>query len=332
MLGLSCTLALAAAAPAWGVHDTNFKDRMNLVFGSPTGAINSDLAFWGDRAYAGNYNGFRIFDIDDPKLVTDFPCFGPQNDLSVYDRNGDGKADLLIASVDRTLSGPNCGATATAHDNPAGWEGLRLFDISNEAAPVQIGAVYQDCGSHTHTVIPEDDRLILLNSSYPLRPGPTCGPVNGPAVGRDPLHGVIQVVEVPLGNPAAAAEIAELPINYPGDADNKFTPSERGLSAPGVLIDGMRACHDMTVFVELGLVAAACAEHCSCGGSGRTDCPTRAIRSGSTTSRTSTSGTRRRSAGTARSSTGSTSRSARAARRPRPCRRATSWTAATCSP
>ena len=64
--------------PAWGVHDTNFKDRMNLMFGSPTGAINSDLAFWGDRAYAGNYNGFRIFDIsdpDDPKLVTDFPCF-----------------------------------------------------------------------------------------------------------------------------------------------------------------------------------------------------------------------------------------------------------------
>ncbi|CAN5265851.1 hypothetical protein BH20ACT16_BH20ACT16_00590 [soil metagenome] len=263
LLGLSCTLALALAAPAWGVHDTNFKDRMNLVFGSPTGAINSDLAFWGDRAYAGNYNGFRIFDIsdpDDPKLVTDFPCYGPQNDLSVWDTDGDDKADLLIASVDRTLAGSACGSPAVAHDDPSGWEGLRLFDISNEGAPVQIGAVYQDCGSHTHTVIPKEDRLLLLNSSYPLRPGPTCGPVNGPAVGRDALHGVIQVVEVPLGNPAAAAEIAELPIVYPGDADNKFTPSERGLSAPGVLIDGMRACHDMTVFVELGLVAAACAE------------------------------------------------------------------------
>jgi len=84
--------------------------------------------------------------------------------------------------------------------------------------------------------------------------------VNGPPAGRDALHGVIQVVDVPLDNPAAAAEVAELPISYPGDPDNKFTPSERGLSAPGVLIDGMRACHDMTVFVELGLVAAACAE------------------------------------------------------------------------
>lgn len=264
LLTLCCALTLCIAAPAGAVHDSEFRDGMNLVFESPnaTGAVNSDLAFWGDRAYAGNYDGFRIFDIsnpDSPRLVTDFRCFGPQNDLSVWDRDGDGKADLLIASVDRTLTGPNCGATATAHDDPTGWEGLRLFDISNEAAPVQIGAVYQDCGSHTHTVIPEAGRLVVLNSSYPLRPGPTCGPVTGPAAGRDALHGVIQVVEVPLANPAAAAEIAELPINYPGDPDNKFTPSERGLTAPG-LIDGMRACHDMTVFVELGLVAAACAE------------------------------------------------------------------------
>ena len=260
-----CAFALALAAPAAAVHDSGFANRMNLVFQSPnaTGAVNSDLAFWGDRAYAGNYDGFRIFDIsdpDNPRLVTDARCFGPQNDLSVWDRTGDGKADLLVASVDRTLTGPNCGATATAHDDPNGWEGLRLFDISNERAPVQIGAVYQDCGSHTHTLLPQRRRLLVLNSSYPLRPGPTCGPERGPAAGRDPLHGVIQVVEVPLANAAAAREVAELPINYPGDPNNAFLPaSERGLSGPG-LVDGMRACHDMTVFVELGLVAAACAE------------------------------------------------------------------------
>ena len=264
LLCLCSALTLWLAGPAWAVHNSGSADRMGLVLESPnaTGAVNSDLAFWGDRAYAGNYDGFRIFDISNPsrpRLVSDFRCFGPQNDLSVWDRSGDGKADLLIASVDRTLSGPNCGATAVAHDDRSGWEGLRLFDISNESAPVQIGAVYQDCGSHTHTVIPGAGRLLVLNSSYPLRPGPTCGPVNGPASGRDALHGVIQVVEVPLANPAAAAEIAELPINYPGDPGNVFTPSERGLTGPD-LVDGMRACHDMTVFVQLGLVAAACAE------------------------------------------------------------------------
>jgi len=261
-LGVACTLWFAT--PAWAGHDGGAHEGMNLVFESPnaTGAINSDLAFWGDRAYAGNYDGFRIFDIsnpDRPRLVTDFRCYGPQNDLSVWDTDGNGAADLLIASVDRTLSGPNCGSSPVAHEDPSGWEGLRLFDISNEGAPVQIGAVYQDCGSHTHTVIPEAGRLMVLSSSYPLRPGPTCGPVNGPAVGRDPLHGVIQVVEVPLANPAGAHEIAELPIAYPGDPDNRFTPSEHGLSGP-TLIDGMRACHDMTVSLEQGLVAAACAE------------------------------------------------------------------------
>lgn len=264
LLAACAALTLALAAPAGAAHDSTFQDRMRLVFESPnaTGAVNSDLAFWGDRAYAANYDGIRIFDIsnpDSPRLVTDFRCFGPQNDVSVWDRDDDGDADLLIASVDRTLSGSQCGATAVAHDDPRGWEGLRLFDITEDDRLVQIGSVYQDCGSHTHTVIPERRRLLVLNSSYPLRPGPTCGPVRGPAAGRDALHGVIQVVQVPLAEPAAAREIAELPVGYPGDPDGKYVPADRGLNVPG-LVQGMRACHDMTVFVEPGIVAAACAE------------------------------------------------------------------------
>lgn len=249
--------------------DADSARKMELLASLPSGEegarpVNSDMAFWGNLAYVGNYNGFRIIDISQPgapQVRSDFRCFGPQGDPSVWDRDGNGAADLLITSVDRTMSGPACGASNLAHDDPTGWEGLRLFDVSDPAAPFQIGSVYQDCGSHTNTLLPdlERGRLLVLNSSYPLRPGPTCGPVNGPAAGRDPLHGVIQVVEIPLADPAAATEIAELPITYPGDADNTFTPSEHGLSAPG-LVDGMRACHDLSVFVELGLVGAACAE------------------------------------------------------------------------
>ena len=268
MLLAAALLTLAVASPAWADHDSDFKSGMSLTFQqqNPEGAVNSDLAFWGKRAYAADYGGFRIFDIsnpDQPSLVSDFRCYGPQNDLSVWDRDGDGRADLLITSVDRTLTGSQCGATATArNDDPTGWEGLRLFDISNEAAPVQIGSVYQDCGSHTHTVIPQADRLLVLNSSYPLRGGPTCGDPRGVEAGRDPLHGVVQVVEVPLADPAAAREIRELPIEYPGDPDNKFDPQSRGFpaEAAGEPFGDLRACHDMTVFVPLGLVGAACAE------------------------------------------------------------------------
>lgn len=193
-------LAFALHRPGHQSGD-QWKAHLLAEFPNATGAINSDLAFWGKKAFVGNYDGFRIFDISGstPVLITDFRCFGPQNDVSVYDRDGDGEADLLFASIDRTLAGSDCGSPAVAHDDPSGWEGIRVFDITDQTNPVHIASVYQDCGSHTHTMIPQPERgrLILLNSSYPLRPGPTCGPVNGPANGRDPLHGVIQVVEVP---------------------------------------------------------------------------------------------------------------------------------------
>lgn len=280
---LAVFATMAVPDPAAANHKPGARLKSHLLFDSPnaTDAINSDAAFWGDKAFVGNYDGFRIFDVSGtkPKLITDFRCYGPQNDLSVWDRNGDGQADLLFASVDRTLKSapgqPNvdagCKATAaeaiTAHDDRDGWEGIRIFDVSDPRSPVHIASVYQDCGSHTHTLLPDPQRgrLLLLNSSYPLRPGPTCGEVNGPTAGRDPLHGVIQVVEVPLASPAAAHEVAELPIVYPGDADGKFVPAEHGLSAPG-LEPAMRACHDLAALLPNGsvsgggYVAGACAE------------------------------------------------------------------------
>lgn len=254
----------AGPPPGGAAAGTDEARNMRLVAELPAGdegsrPVNSDIAFWGDHAYVGNYGGFRIFDISGPVpvLVSDVRCLGPQGDPSVWDRDGDGNADLLILSVDLTMTGPDCSATqAPSHDDPEGWEGLRLFDVSNPADPSFIAGIYQDCGSHTNTLLPSDGRLLVLNSSYPLRPGPTCGPH---AAGRDPLHGVVQVVEIDLANPAASREVAELPIVYPGDPDNKFTPSEHGLAAPG-LLDGMRACHDLAVFTEVGLVGAACAE------------------------------------------------------------------------
>ena len=60
--------------------------------------------------------------------------------------------------------------------------------------------------------------MYVLNSSYPLGEGPTCGPL-GAEQGRKVNHGVVQVVEVPFRDPAAAREVTELPIVYPGDAD-----------------------------------------------------------------------------------------------------------------
>ena len=249
-------------APARADHDGNpDASGIGQLFASPnaTGAINSDLAFWGDRAYAGNYDGFRIFDISNPAapvVLSDFRCHGPQNDPAVWQNK------LLFLAIDRTQTKPECGSVDTAaHDDPTGWEGVRIFDVSNPTAPKFIKAVYSDCGAHTITVWPKNRREILLYvPSYPLRPGPTCGAVRGPEAGRDPLHGVIQVIRVPVNNPIAAEEIAELPLTYPGDPDNQFVWSEHGLPGPPAFEFAARACHDIGVFVQLRLAAAACAE------------------------------------------------------------------------
>lgn len=283
---LAAFAIVTIAVPAFALHRPGHKSgeqwKAHLLAEFPLpdpspGIANSDIAFWGKHAFVGNYNGFRIFDISGPRptLVTDFRCFGPQNDVTVWDRNGDGQADLLFASIDRTLAGPACGSGPVAHDLTTGWEGIRVFDITNLRNPVHIASVYQDCGSHTHTLYPDlarRNRLLILNSSYPLRPGPTCG-YNAPT---RPLHGVIQVIEVswnpvnPLG-PVTARELTELPINYLGDPDNKFDPAEHGLVAPPDTLPvnrfyPLRACHDIAVFLPTGdasgggLVAGACAE------------------------------------------------------------------------
>src|SRR5918994_860054 len=78
------TMAGAAAAqPAFSAEDI----RVNGFSARSSPATQSDLAFKGGLALAGNYNGLRIFDIGRPKhptLLKDLWCPGPQNDVSIW--------------------------------------------------------------------------------------------------------------------------------------------------------------------------------------------------------------------------------------------------------
>lgn len=278
MLVVGATFLVAGSVPAQADHNADQHRKMDIVSTAPNARINSDLAFWGNHLFMGYYRndqpvgGFRIFDISNParaRLVKDFACDGLQNDPIVWDRNGNGIADLMLLAVDRTMTGPQCGAArAAAHDDPTGWEGVRILTMSDDpsnpfATIEQVNAVYTDCGAHTITAWPDtsNNRLMVYVSSYPLRPGPTCGPVRGPAAGNSPLHEKISVIEVPLANPAAAAVVARPPISYPGDPDGHFDIHERALVPEGTpgLFD-LTACHDIAVHVKLRLAAGACAE------------------------------------------------------------------------
>ena len=124
--------------------------KMDEISMSPNEATNSDLAFWGTHAFVGYYTGdtgspagsgsrggVRIFDISDPaspRPVRDFACDATENDPIVWDRNGNGVADLLLVAVDRTMANPNCGAPRSAHNDRNGWEGVRIFELSDDPA------------------------------------------------------------------------------------------------------------------------------------------------------------------------------------------------------
>src|SRR6266511_3512436 len=215
----------------------------------------SDLAFEGHLAIAGNYNGLRVIDISDPahpKVLRDVWCPGPQNDVSIW-------GDVIVASVDDVLTSPACGSlSAVPQTDPNGWEGLRLFSLKQVLAArpdadgftrVQpVGSVFTKCGSHTHTGIPDGDRVIVYVSSYSLRSGPRCGPENAATYGYDPYHRQISVVEDPLANPAAARVIGEPKVHMPLFTD--LVPF--GFNPLG-------GCHDIQVYPNKHLAAAACA-------------------------------------------------------------------------
>ena len=234
-------MVLAAVAPIAHAESPH-SDNMSLVgnwHGANGDYQGSDMAFWGNRAVLGEYGGpggFELLDVTDPtpSRLAGFECPGAQNDVSVWN-------DLVIMSVDsprgattsngRAYKPEECGAGgASAPENQAGtaWEGIRIISIANPAAPVQLATVKTDCGSHTHTLVPDPDRgrLIVYILSYPLgAPQSNCNPGS---------HRKISVVEIPLDSPASAKVV--------GTSD----------VSPNI------GCHDVSVFLARKIAGAGC--------------------------------------------------------------------------
>jgi len=238
-VALVAALAAPATAQASGHHSPNMSLIANWNNGGEYGQ-GSDLAFWGNRLVAGAYGGpggFRLLDVSNPaspQLLGAFDCAGPQGDVSIWH-------DLVIVSVDSARGGTSedgepidpsaCGAgTASAVENETGasWEGLRIVSIADPARPVQVAALETDCGSHTHTLVPDEanNRLLVYVLSYPLHaPFPNCNAAS---------HRKISIAEIPLSQPAAAKVIGTMDVS------------------PNI------GCHDVSVFLARKLAAAGC--------------------------------------------------------------------------
>ena len=161
------------------------------------------MAFSGDLMAAGNYHGFNLYRVTDaePQLISSVVCPGGQGDVSIV-------GDLLLVSVQDTRARIDCGRQGVSEDvSEDRFRGLRIFDISNPVAPRQVGLVQTCRGSHTHSVVSADDEAIVVYNSGTSRVRPEeelAGCVSGLPGDEDTALFSIDVIEIPVDNPAAA--------------------------------------------------------------------------------------------------------------------------------
>ena len=191
-------------------------------------SFGTDLAFTGNYAIQGNYNGFIVWDISnpaEPKLVVDYLCPASQSDVSVY-------GDLLFVSGEGLEGRLDCGTEGVSTSvSEERLRGIRIFDISDIRNPEYISNVQTCRGSHTHSVLvdPNDNEniYVYVSGSAPVRPEeelPGCTTAFPDEDPDSPLFR-IEVIQVPLANP----ELAEI-ANSPRIFDDLEAPPTRDLT------------------------------------------------------------------------------------------------------
>ncbi len=212
------------------------------------GVTNSDLAFKGDYAIQGNYNGIMVWDLSTPtapELVTEYVCPASQSDVSVY-------GDLLFVSGEGLGGRLDCGTEGVdAVASPERLRGVRIFDITDIRSPEYIANVQTCRGSHTHSVLkdPEDDEnvYVYVSGSAPVRPEEELAGCSDAMPEEDPNSALfrIEVIKVPLDRPGEAAIVSS-----PRIFEDLAAPPRHGL-APADLAEVQRARQEGGFILEI---------------------------------------------------------------------------------
>ena len=171
------------------------------------GVTNSDLAFTGQYAIQGNYNGIMVWDISTPskpKLVTEYLCPASQSDVSVY-------GNLLFVSGEGLGGRLDCGTEGIKKQvSDKRLRGIRIFDISDIKNPKYVSNVQTCRGSHTHSLLTDgndpENIYVYISGSAPVRPNEELAGCSDAQPKEDPNSALfrIEVIEVPLDNPEEA--------------------------------------------------------------------------------------------------------------------------------
>ena len=221
---------------------------------------NTDMAFAGDMMAVGSYHGFNLYRLGGaaPQLISSVVCPGGQGDVSIV-------GDLLIMSVEQTSARVDCGRQGVGHDaSPERFRGLRIFNISNPARPVQVGQVQTCRGSHTHSIVSGDGRsgsVIVYNSgTASIRDEKELAGCIGEIPGDDRTALFrIDVIEIPVADPSKS-RIIDSPTVFADDATGQIAGLWRG----GNHGDDTQStsptdhCHDITVYPTSNIAAGAC--------------------------------------------------------------------------
>ncbi len=249
------------------------------------GVTNSDLAFVGSYVVQGNYSGYQVWDISNPRnvaLKTAYLCPASQSDVSVY-------KNLLFVSAEAPTARLDCGAGGVADTvSKERIRGIRIFDATDISNPKYIANVQTCRGSHTHTVVddPKDPNniYVYISGSSGVRSSSELAGCSAALPNDDPNSELfkIEVIQIPLAHPEQAhvvskpailANLAAVTRHAETAEDQALAAARAAARAGGAGGRGGRAggagranlppmgpqqCHDITVYPAIGLAGGAC--------------------------------------------------------------------------
>jgi hypothetical protein len=233
--------------------------------------VNSDLAFLGSYVFQGNYSGYQVWDITNPKaptLATSVICPGSQSDQTVY-------GHLLFVSAEAVNGRNDCGEEGVedtvSHERA---RGIRIFDISDIAHPKPITIVQTCRGSHTNTLVtdPNDSTnvYIYVSGSSTVRSSAELAGCTGGTVQDNPNTAQfrLEVIKIPVAHPEQAAIVSSPRVFQDLNAAAQHSESKPDSIEFANLLkkyniklppkQGPTQCHDITAYPAIGLAGGAC--------------------------------------------------------------------------